>query len=375
MSLRGIPCTIMRGGTSKGLFFRREVLPEDPNVRDEILLRIFGSGDPSQIDGLGGAQPHTSKVMIVWKSDRPGVDVEYLFGQVGIEERVIDWRGNCGNLTAAVGPFAIDEGLVDRVVEPRTVVRMLNVNTGKRVDAIVPVRDGKTLYAGDYMIDGVPNPGARIDLVWYDPGGSTTGKLLPTGNVVDELEVEGKSYEVTIVDAGNPLVFVEARSVGLQGTELPHEVTYEKINLLEKIRSKAAEVLGFVKSAEEARVKSPHLPLIAVVGERRDYKTVSGKLVRATDYTVLARLFTMRKMHHAYAVTGAIATSIASKIPGSIVNRYAEDRGNLVLIGHPKGVIDVKVDIEFQGKDVKVNSVTIARTARRLMSGIAYYLD
>jgi len=365
----------MRGGTSKGLFFRREVLPEDPSVRDEILLRIFGSGDPSQIDGLGGAQPHTSKVMIVWKSDRPGVDVEYLFGQVGIEERVIDWRGNCGNLTAAVGPFAIDEGLVDKVVEPRTVVRMLNVNTGKRVDAIVPVRDGKTLYAGDYMIDGVPNPGARIDLVWYDPGGSTTGKLLPTGNVVDELEVEGKSYEVTIVDAGNPLVFVEARSVGLQGTELPHEVTYEKINLLEKIRSKAAEVLGFVKSAEEARVKSPHLPLIAVVGERRDYKTVSGKLVRATDYTVLARLFHMRKMHHAYAVTGAIATSIASKIPGSIVNRYAEDRGNLVLIGHPKGVIDVKVDIEFQGKDVKVNSVTIARTARKLMSGIAYYLD
>jgi len=374
MSLRGIPCVIMRGGTSKGLFFKREDLPEDPSIRDEILLRIFGSGDPSQIDGLGGAQPHTSKVMIVWKSDKPDVDIEYLFGQVGVEERIIDWKGNCGNLTSAVGPFAIDEGLIDKVVEPKTVVRMLNVNTGKRIDAIVPVRDGKTLYIGDYMIDGVPNPGARIELVWYDPGGSTTGKLLPTGNIIDVIEVEDKLYEATIIDAGNPVVFVEAKSVGLQGIELPHEVDYRTINLLEKIRSKAAEILGFVKSAEEARVKSPHLPLIAVVGKRRDYRTVSGKLVRATDYTVLARLFHMQKMHHAYAITGAIATAIASKIPDTIVNRYAEDKGDIVLIGHPKGVVDVKVNIEFQGRNVKVNSVTIARTARRLMSGIAYYI-
>jgi len=374
MSLRGIPCVIMRGGTSKGLFFKREDLPEDPSIRDEILLRIFGSGDPSQIDGLGGAQPHTSKVMIVWKSDKPDVDIEYLFGQVGVEERIIDWKGNCGNLTSAVGPFAIDEGLIDKVVEPKTVVRMLNVNTGKRIDAIVPVRDGKTLYIGDYMIDGVPNPGARIELVWYDPGGSTTGKLLPTGNIIDVIEVEDKLYEATIIDAGNPVVFVEAKSVGLQGIELPHEVNYRTINLLEKIRSKAAEILGFVKSAEEARVKSPHLPLIAVVGERRDYRTVGGKLVRATDYTVLARLFHMQKMHHAYAITGAIATAIASKIPDTIVNRYAEDKGDIVLIGHPKGVVDVKVNIEFQGRNVKVNSVTIARTARRLMKGIAYYI-
>ncbi len=373
MPLRSIPAVIMRGGTSKGVFLKREDLPGDRSLWDEIILRIFGSGDPMQIDGLGGSHTHTSKVMIVWRSERQGIDIEYLFGQVGIERRFIDWGGNCGNLTSAVGPFAIDEDLV-RPIEPVTVVRMLNINTGKRVDAIVPVRGGETNYEGDYYIDGVPNPGSRIDLVWYDPGGSHTGKLLPTGNPVDKIRVGDKIYEVSIVDAANPAVFVRAEDLGLTGAELPGEIPGSVAQKLEAIRSKAAELIGFVERAEEATIKSPHFPFIAIVGEKMDYKTPTGKTVKKEDYTVLARLFSMQKMHHAYPVTGAICTAAASKIPGTIVNQLSEDRGDRVIIGHPKGVIGLVVKTSPQGESVRVDSITIGRTARRLMRGYAYYI-
>jgi len=374
LPLRGIPCAIMRGGTSKGVFFKKEDLPADRRLWDEIILRIFGSGDPMQLDGLGGSHTHTSKVMIVWRSERPGIDVDYLFGQVGIERRYIDWSGNCGNLTSAVGPFAIDVGIV-KAVEPRTTVRMYNVNTGKRVDAIVPVKDGMTLYEGDYMIDGVPNPGSRIDLVWYDPGGSHSGKLLPTGNPLDRIEIGGKIYEISIVDAANPAVFVRAKDLGLTGTETPGEIDSETLAKLEAIRSKAAELMGLVERAEEATTKSPHFPFIAIIGKKRDYRTVNGKMIREGQYTVLARLFSMQKMHHAYPVTGSICTAAASKIPGTIVNQLSEDRGDTVIIGHPKGIIDLKVRIRPSGENVHIDSVTIGRTARRLMMGIAYYID
>lgn len=373
MPLRSIPAVLMRGGTSKGVFLKREDLPGDRPLWDEIILRIFGSGDPMQIDGLGGSHTHTSKVMIVWRSEKPGIDVEYLFGQVGIERRFIDWSGNCGNLTSAVGPFAIDEGLV-RPTEPVNVVRMLNVNTRKRVDAVVPVKNGETNYEGDYYIDGVPNPGSRIDLVWHEPGGSHTGKLLPTGNAIDTIRIGDKAYEVSIVDAANPAVFVRAGDLGLTGAELPGEIPDNIARRLEEIRSKAAELMGLVERAEEATIKSPHFPFIAIIGERRSYKASTGKIVRKEDYTVLARLFSMQKMHHAYPVTGSICTAAASKIPGTIVNQLSEDRGDRVIIGHPKGVIDLVVKTSPQGEGVRIDSVTIGRTARRLMKGYAYYI-
>ncbi len=373
MPLKGIPCVIMRGGTSKGLFFKREDLPADEKKWDGIIVKIFGSGDPMQIDGLGGSHTHTSKVMIVWRSNMPGVDVEYLFGQVGIERRFIDWSGNCGNLTSAVAPFSIDEGLV-KATGSKTLVRMYNVNTRKRVDALVPTKDGMTDYEGDYMIDGVPNPGSRIDVIWHEPGGSHTGKLLPTGNPVDKISVGGKIYEVSIVDAANPAVFVRARDLGLTGAEMPSEISREVLDKLEAIRSKAAEIIGLVNRAEDATIASPHFPFIAIIGEKRDYRAADGKIISMDKYTVLARLFSMQKMHHAYPVTGAICTAAAAKIPGTIVNQLSEDRGEVVIIGHPKGIIDLKVDVKPSGESIHVNSVTVGRTARRLMAGIAYYI-
>ncbi len=374
MPLKSIPCVIMRGGTSKGVFFKKEDLPEDEAKRDEVIMKIFGSGDPMQIDGLGGSHTHTSKTMIVWRSRRPGVDVDYLFGQVGIERRFVDYTGNCGNLTSAVAPFAIDEGIVE-VKGPKALVRMYNVNTGKRVDAIVPVENGRTKYDGDYMIDGVPNPGSRIDVVWHEPGGAVSGRLLPTGNPMDRIDTGHEVVETSIVDAANPAVFVEAEDVGMKGTELPDEVSPEILARLERIRSKAAELMGLVERAEEATLKSPHFPFIVVIGERRSYRTALGKEIDKDEYTVLARLFSMQKMHHAYAVTGAICTAAAAKVPGTIVNRRCEDRGEVVIIGHPKGIIDLKVKVRPSGELVELESVTIGRTARRLMAGLAYYIE
>ncbi len=372
--LKGIPCILMRGGTSKGVFFKREDLPSDPKIRDEVILKIFGSGDPFQIDGLGGSRTVASKVMIVWKSSRSDVDVEYLFGQVGIEEWHIDWTGNCGNLTTAVGCFAIESGFI-KPTEPLTVVRMYNVNTNKRIDVVIPVKNGQIVYNGDYMIDGVPRPGSRIDLVWHDPGGTTTRGLLPTGKKKDVIVVDGREIEVSIVDAANPAVFLRAEDVGLKGTELPNQVDKKILEKLEKIRSKAAEMCGLVEKAEEATVKSPHFPFIAVVSEKEDYVTVQGKIVKKEDYTVLARLFSLQQMHHAYPVTGAICTASAAKIPGTIVNELSEDRGELVVIGHPKGLIDVKIKTKQINGETVIETATIGRTARKLMSGTAYYIE
>lgn len=372
MVVRGIPCVLMRGGTSKGVFFKREDLSPEGSERDEVIMKIFGSGDPSQIDGLGGSRTHTSKTMIVWKSDKSGVDLEYTFGQVGIEKALIDYTGNCGNLTSAVAPFAIDQKILE-ANEPYTEVKMYNTNTKKRVDIKVPVEGGSTKYDGDYRIDGVPNPGARIDVKWCEPGGALSGKLLPTGNPTDKIDTGLEAVKGSIVDASNPAVFVRAKDIGLTGMELPDEISKDSHMRLERIRSKAAEIMGFVKEAKDATEKSTHFPYIVIVGERQDYKTIGGRLVKKNEYSILARLFSMQKMHHAYAVTGAICTGAAAKIPKSIVNNLFEGEGNRVVIGHPKGLIDMSVETMPTGDSVEISSVTVGRTARRLMAGIAYY--
>lgn len=373
MVVRGIPCVIMRGGTSKGVFFKREDLPPEGSERDKVIMKIFGSGDPAQIDGLGGSHTHTSKTMIVWKSDRSDVDLEYTFGQVGIEKASIDYTGNCGNLTSAVAPFAVDEKILE-ARDSYTWVKMYNTNTKKRIDVKVPVEGGSTKYEGDYRIDGVPNLGARMDVKWYEPGGALSGKLLPTGNPTDKIDTGLEVVEGSIIDASNPAVFVRAKDVGLTGRELPGEISKDCQIRLERIRSKAAEIMGFVKEARDATEKSPHFPYIVIVGERQDYKTIGEHVVKKNEYSILARLFSMQKMHHAYAVTGAICTGAAAKIPKSIVNNLFEGEGNKVVIGHPKGLIDVNVESVPAGKSIEIKSVTVGRTARRLMAGIAYYM-
>lgn len=370
--LRSVNCTLMRGGTSKGVFFRDGVLPPSGKKRDEVLLRVFGSGDPMQLDGLGGAQVQSSKTMIVSRSRRAGVDLDYLFGQVSVEGWFVDYAGNCGNLTSAIAPFGIDEGLV-RYRGSKALVRLYNVNTEKRVDAAVQLERGKTMYDGDYHIDGVPSPGARIDVTWYDPGGAMTGKLLPTGNPVDIVSVGGRKIECSIVDAGNPVAFVDAGAVGLRGTELPGHVSQGVLDVLEGVRSNAACMIGLVDDPADATKKTPHMPFVAVVASPLDYVSSEGKKVGKHEYGTLARLFSMQKMHHAYAATGAVCTAVASKVPGSVVNRVSKDVKDRFVVGHPKGVIDLAVRSRVKGDSVEIESVTLGRTARRLMSGLAYY--
>ena len=373
MAMKSVPCTLMRGGTTKGILFRKEVLPSEESKRDEVILKIFGSGDSAQTDGIG-AVPNVSKTMIVWKSSRAGVDLDYYYGQMGAENWSIDHTGNCGNLTSAVGPFGIDEGIV-KVRGSRVLLRLYNVNTKKRVDASVPLEDGLTQYEGDYMIDGVPNPGSRIDVIWHDPGGAVSGKLLPTGNPVDKVKINGGSIECSIVDASNPVVFVRAKDVSMSGTELPNQVDPSTVAKLERIRSQAAMLMGLVTEAEEATTKTPHIPFVAVVGEAQDYLSNGKGTIKQGEYDLLIRMFSMQEMHHACALTGAICTAVAAEMESTIVGEFYGGSGKSVIIGHPKGTIDIGVKVRPKGDSVQVESVTVGRTARKLISGLAFYLD
>jgi 2-methylaconitate cis-trans-isomerase PrpF len=369
MTLKSVYGVLMRGGTSRGLFLKKTDV-ENILDRDEVILKIFGSGTSSQVDGIGGGVTHTSKVMIVGRSRKPDVDVEYEFGQVGVDKRMIDWTGNCGNLTSAVAPFAIDEGLIP-VKDGLALIKMLNINTMKRVDAVVPVKDGVTQYDGDYRIDGVPTPGSKIETIWHDPAGSVTGRLLPTGNAREFIDAGFGKLEVSIVDAGNPVVFVRAVDVGFKGTEKPDEVGDEVILRLEKIRGHAAKAMGLVDNPSEAVVKSPHFPFLALVRESHDFRTVDGRLINSKDYDVSVRLFSMQKMHHACAVTAAICIAVASKMAGTLVHEMSRQRGETIIVGHPRGLIDLKVKVSRNGGGVE--SVTISRTVRKIMAGKVFY--
>jgi len=372
-----IRCVIYRGGTSKGVIIPRNELPSNPTLRDKVILAIFGSPDPRQIDGLGGADPLTSKVAIVGPSTRPDADIDYLFGQVSITEPIVDYKGNCGNISAAVAAYAVDEGLVE-VKEPITKVRIHQVNTGRIIIAEVPVIGGKAAVEGDFSIDGVPGTGAKIMLDWADFGGCVTGKLLPTGNVVDKVYVEsiGK-IEVSIVDIGNPVVFCRARDIGLKGLETPSEIDSNAslLERIEDIRGTVAEMLGLAKDRKRARFESPYIPFIAFVHEPISYTTYTGKIVRAQDVDIVSRLIFMQKTHKAYPVTGAVCTAVAAKIEGTIVNEMLSERGKTsmeIKIGHPAGVITVETIVEKRGSEFIVKRAAIGRTARRIMEGYVY---
>ncbi len=372
-----VPCAIVRGGTSKGIFIKEHELPPAGPQRDKVILRIFGSPDQRQIDGLAGANSLTSKVAIIGPSKRADADVDYTFGQVSIVAPVIDWLGNCGNLSAAVGHYAVDEGFV-KPVEPFTTVSIYNTNTNKMIYATVPVKDGKALSEGDYVIHGVPGTGARILLEFDDPSGSVTKKLLPTGNTKDIVDLGNKGkFTVSMVDAANPVVFLRAEELGLQGTELPTEVENmpEVLALIEEIRSVMAERAGIVSDAKLATKTSPAIPKIGFVSKARDYKNPDGKMIAGQDVDLVARLASMQKMHRAYMVTGGVCTGTAAKIEGTVVwDTLGEEakKCDTLRIGHPYGVMDVKVTLNTNKGENLVQRVGVGRTARRIMDGYAY---
>ncbi|MFZ0886413.1 MAG: PrpF domain-containing protein [Candidatus Acidiferrales bacterium] len=374
---QGIRCAIYRGGTSRGVYFLDNDLPFSQAIRAQILLHILGSPDPRQIDGLGGGTSSTSKTMIIGPSRLQGTEVQMLFAQVSLHSSIVDWRGTCGNLTTAVGPFAIDQGLVT-AVEPVTEVSIYSVNTRKRIVARVPVSRGRAVTEGDYKIPGVRGTGARIELEYVDPAGSFNGRLLPTGSPRDVIELEGKrKFTVSIVDAGHIVVFCHAHELGLRGTELPSELEEKSqvMATLEAIRSAAAEQIGIVSSRNEATRTSPAVPKIGFVSAPAPYSTMDGRPLAEDDIDIVGRLLTMQTAHRAYMGAGAICTGVAALAPGTIVSDLAGARmreTGLLRIGHPQGVMDVSVKAALQNGDLRVQSATIARTARRIMEGYAF---
>jgi 2-methylaconitate cis-trans-isomerase PrpF len=352
-------------------------LPARPELRDRVILRMYGSPDVRQIDGMGGADPLTSKLAIIGPSTRAGADVDYTFAQVSIDEPLVDYKGNCGNISSAVGPFAIDEGLVD-AVEPRTTVRIHQTNTGCTLVAAVPVAEGKAAVEGDYHIDGVPGTGARIDLDFSATAGAVTGRILPTGNPLDRLDVEGVgSVDVSVVDAGNPCVFVRAQDLGIEGTETPDQIDANGAlkDRIERIRGTAAARLGLVDDWRRAAQESPYIPFFSLVSPPADYVDfTTGRMVEAQGADLIARLLFMLRMHKTYPVTGTVCTGAAAKIPGTIVHQAArpESRGrSLTRIGHPAGVIDVEAIVRSDD-GLHLLRASVGRTARRIMEGYVF---
>lgn len=371
-----LPCAIYRGGTSKPIFFLEDDLPKDQKKRDAIVLEAFGTPDVRQIDGLGGADPLTSKVAYIGAPTVPGTDINYTFGYVGIANPVIDYTGNCGNTSAAVGPFALLRDLI-KPVEPITKVRIYNTNTKKIILAEFEVRDGEFVSQGNFRIDGAPGTGSKILLDFIDSGGSVTGKLLPTGKAREEVKFPTLgALEVSMVDAANPFVFVRAADLGLRGNENMDEFGNNDATLkkCEEIRSVVAEIMGIAK-ASEATQKSPGVPKIAVIAGPGSYDTPKGK-VDASQIDVVARMTALQKLHKAYAVTGAVCLGAAAKIEGTIVHeifRQAQpDDPPAVRIGHPTGTLQVEIEIEEQNGQLELTKAALARTARLLMDGNVY---
>lgn len=379
MTVRGdqhqIRAVFMRGGTSRGLFLHAEDLPDDPELRDALIVGMYGSPDPRQIDGIGGGDSLTSKVAIIGPPSRPDADVDYTFGQVRVNEPKIDYTGNCGNMSSAVGPFAVDEGLVP-AREGLNRVRIHNTNTNKVIAAEFLVRDGVALVCGETEIPGVPGRGACVMLDFLDSGGSVTGKLLPTGNARDTLETAAGSFVVSLVDASNPCVFVRAADLGIRGTELAPEISGDAglMATLEAIRGAAAVRLGFVDDAARAAAITPAIPKVAFVAEPRPYVTSLGREVAADELSLLARCMSMQTPHKAYAVTVAICTAAAAKVPGTVVNEvYREGTPPTeVHLGHPGGVMLCDMVVEPSPDGLRLTRAALARTARRLMAGVAY---
>jgi hypothetical protein len=378
-----IPATYMRGGTSKGVFFRLQDLPErclvPGEARDALFMRVIGSPDPysAHIDGMGGATSSTSKCVILSKSSQPGHDVDYLYGQVSIDKAFVDWSGNCGNLSTAAGAFAIHAGLVDpaRIPDNGTcVVRIWQANIHKTIIAHVPVSNGQVQETGDFELDGVTFPAAEIVLEFLDPSddGEEGGSMFPTGNLVDDLEVPGVgTFKATMISAGIPTVFVNAEDIGYQGTELREDINGDPQQLarFEQIRVAGALRMGLIKTAEEA-LKRQHTPKIAFVAPPKGYKASSGKTVEAGEVDLLVRALSMGKLHHAMMGTCAVAIGTAAAIPGTLVNLAAGGGAReAVRFGHPSGTLRVGAEASQENGEWVVKKAIMSRSARVLMEG------
>jgi probable AcnD-accessory protein PrpF len=379
-----IPATYMRGGTSKGVFFLRDDLPEAAQTpgaaRDALLLRVIGSPDPyaKQIDGMGGATSSTSKTVILSKSEKADHDVDYLFGQVAIDKPFVDWSGNCGNLSAAVGPFAISNGLVDPARIPQNgvaVVRIWQANIGKTIIAHVPMTDGAVQETGDFELDGVTFPAAEVQLEFMDPAADEEGaggSMFPTGNLVDELDVPGVgTFTATMINAGIPTIFVNARDIGYTGSELQDAINSDPkaLSMFETIRAHGAVRMGLIGTVEEAATRQ-HTPKVAFVAAPAEYLSSSGKRVTTADTDLLVRAMSMGKLHHAMMGTAAVAIGTAAAIPGTLVNLAAGGgERSAVRFGHPSGTLRVGAEAVLVDGEWQVKKAIMSRSARVLMEG------
>lgn len=375
-----VPATYMRGGTSKGVFFNLTDLPAPAQVagaaRDSLLLRVIGSPDAygKQTDGMGGATSSTSKTVILSKSEQPDHDVDYLFGQVAIDKAFVDWSGNCGNLTSAVGAFAISNGLVDKSRVPDNgiaIVRVWQANIKKSILVHVPMTNGAVQETGDFELDGVTFPAAEVKLEFIDPADGD-GALFPTGNVVDDLEVPGVgTLKATMINAGIPTIFVNARDIGYTGTELQDDINADEAALtkLETIRAYGAVKMGLINTINEAQARQ-HTPKVAFVAAPLNYKSSSGKQVNASDIDLLVRAMSMGKLHHAMMGTAAVAIGTAAAIDGSLVNLAAGGGAiNEVNFGHPSGTLKVGAEAVVTNGQWQVTKASMSRSARVLMEG------
>ncbi|MCK4087271.1 2-methylaconitate cis-trans isomerase PrpF [Acinetobacter radioresistens] len=378
-----VAATYMRGGTSKGVFFKLDDLPEKAReagqARDHFLLRVIGSPDPyaKQIDGMGGATSSTSKTVILSKSTRAEHDVDYLFGQVSIDQPVVDWSGNCGNLTAAVGSFAISNGLVDANRIPENgicTVKIWQVNIGKTIVAHVPVTQGQVQETGDFELDGVTFPAAEVQIEFLDPSDDDGegGSMFPTGNVIDMFEVPGEgSFQATFINAGIPTIFLNAADLGYTGTELQEQINTDPLALarLETIRAFGALKMGLIQDIAEAASRQ-HTPKIAFVAPPLTYMASSGKQVKQEDIDLLVRAMSMGKLHHAMMGTAAVAIATAAAVPGTVVNLAAGGgEREVVRFGHPSGTLRVGAQAEQQQGTWTVRKAIMSRSARVLMEG------
>ncbi len=378
-----IPACYMRGGTSKGVFFRLEDLPQAAQqpgpYRDALLMRIVGSPDPyqKQIDGMGGASSSTSKVVILSKSTKAVYDIDYLFGQVAIDKAFVDWSGNCGNLTAAVGSFAIQQGLLDPAKIPlngRVEVRIWQQNISKTIIASIPVQNGEVQETGEFELDGVTFPAAEIPIRFLEPaeeGEDASAGLFPTGNLVDILETPDGPLKATLINSGIPTIFVRAEDIGYQGTELQEDINSDPAALakFEQLRGIGALKMGLIKHPDEIASRQ-HTPKIAFVSAPKAYVASSGKPISDTDTNVLVRALSMGKLHHAMMGTAAVAIATAAAIPGTLVNEaVSHQTDSQVTFGHPSGVLTVGAVAECEQGNWTVKEVSMSRSARMLMEG------
>ncbi len=377
-----IPATYMRGGTSKGVFFKLDDLPESARVpgpaRDALLMRVIGSPDPygKQIDGMGAATSSTSKTVIVGKSTRPEHDVDYLFGQVSIDQPFVDWSGNCGNLSAAVGPFAITNGLIDPARVPHNgiaVVRIWQANIQKTIIAHVPITDGAVQETGDFELDGVTFPAAELRLEFMDPAEEGDGgSMFPTGKLVDDLEVPGiGTFKATMINSGIPTIFLDAEALGYTGTELQDDINGDAAALarFETIRAHGALRMGLIKTLEEAAARQ-HTPKVAFVAGPKAYTASSGKQIGVGDIDVLVRALSMGKLHHAMMGTASVAIATAAAVPGTLVNLAAGGgQRDQVCFGHPSGTLRVGAEAQLVDGEWTVTRAIMSRSARVLMEG------